>query len=646
MTNRENRSDIVIGGRMRRRRNARLVLLAVLGVVLLGGSTAASYYVDALWFESLGLASVFWTRLELQAATFGAFALLTFLAVYGVFRALKPDRLGALMGATVLINRRPVTLPVEPVLKLIGIGLSLGIAAVIGISMTEHWMTLALFWDAPRNSTMLDPIFGRSLDFYLFTLPAAQLISGWLLTLSVIACVIAAAFVVVTGGARVLTEWRSSAAQARLWRGLSICLAAFFLMLAVRAYLGRFERLFQDSTVFSGVTYTDAHVTLSGTLVVCAALIVGAAIAGIAAVLAPRPRWLLATAVPAIACYLVLAAVRWYVSGFIVAPNQLVKERPFITHNVEMTRRAYALDRIETHEFPADTGIEAVEPANNQTTLENIRLWDWRALQDTLRQIQEIRTYYDFPGIDIDRYQIGGSVRQMMLATRELNVEKLPQSSRNWINEKLIYTHGYGVTMNPVNGFTPEGLPTLVLSNMPIQSTIPGLTVTRPEIYFGELTNTDVYVKTRQKEFNYPQGETNSLTSYEGTGGIVLGGFLRRLLIAIDRGDATKLPFSDDIGADSRLLMRRSVKERVQTLAPFLTYDPDPYIVLGDDGRLSWVMDGFTVSDSYPYSSHYHLDQNPVNYMRNSVKVVIDSYDGSTTFYVFDEEDPIIAAYR
>jgi uncharacterized membrane protein (UPF0182 family) len=200
--------------------------------------------------------------------------------------------------------------------------------------------------------------------------------------------------------------------------------------------------------------------------------------------------------------------------------------------------------------------------------------------------------------------------------------------------------------MNPVNGFTAEGLPNLILSNMPVQSTVRGLTVTRPEVYFGELTNTDVYVKTRQKEFNYPQGQTNNLTSYEGNGGIVLGGFLRRVVIALDRGDLGKLPFSDDINKDSQLLMRRNVRDRVSALAPFLTYDQDPYIVLGDDGRLSWVMDAFTVSDSYPYSSHYHLDQNPINYMRNSVKVVIDAYNGATTFYVFDKEDPIIAAYR
>src|SRR5450756_1691365 len=193
-----------------------------------------------------------------------------------------------------------------------------------------------------------------------------------------------------------------------------------------------------------------------------------------------------------------------------------------------MTRQAFGLDRFAQREFPAETTVDATDPANNQPTLQNIRLWDWRALQDTLRQIQEIRTYYDFPDIDIDRYDIDGTTREVMLAARELNVDKLPESSRNWINDKLVYTHGYGITMNPVNGFTPEGLPTLILSNMPVQSTVPSLNVTRPEVYFGEMTNTDVYVKTKQQEFDYPQGESNNLTSYEGNAGIRLGGFLRR----------------------------------------------------------------------------------------------------------------------
>ena len=640
------RTGIVVDGSRPSRRPARILLVVVLAGALLGGGTTLSYYVDALWFESLGYTSVFWTTLTIRAATFGTFALVTFLALYGAFLALKPARFGESIGSRFFVNRQPVQLPVEPVLKLLALGLSLTIAALTGASMTARWTTLALFWHAPNGAAVLDPIFERPLGFYLFTLPAWQLIAGWLQMLAVVACLIAALFVAVTGGVRILTARRFGVVQPKLWRGLSLCVAALLLTLAARVYLGRFERLFQNDTIFAGVTYTDAHIILPGMLVVCLALIAGAAVAGIGAIATPRPRLLLASAAPAVICYVVVAVVGWYVSSFIVKPNQLVRERPFIAHNIEMTRQAYALDRIEPHAFPADTDLEAVDPANNQTTLENIRLWDSRALQDTLRQIQEIRTYYDFPAIDIDRYQVGGSVRQMMLAARELNVDKLPGSSRNWINEKLIYTHGYGVTMNPVNGFTPEGLPTLVLSNMPIQSTIPGLTVIRPEIYFGELTNTDVYVKTRQKEFNYPQGDTNNLTSYEGEGGIRLGGFLRRTLIALDRGDVAKVPFSDDVNSESRLLMRRTLRERVQALAPFLTLDPDPYVVVGEDGRIYWLMDAFTTSETYPYARRYRLGEEGINYIRNSVKIVIDAYSGATTLYVFDTQDPVIAAYR
>jgi uncharacterized membrane protein (UPF0182 family) len=642
----DRRTDIIVDSQPPRRRRLLVFVLAGLAVAVFGGGATVSYYVDALWFESLGYTPVFWTRLNLEAATFGAFAFVTFLALYGVFLALKPAQLDDLIGGTIFINRQRVKLPIERVLNLTALGLCLAISAAIGASMMARWATLALYWYASRDATTLDPVFGQPLSFYLFTLPALQLIAGWLLTLAVIVLAIAALFVAVTGGARVLTKRRFVAVETRPWRGLSIGFAAVLLTLAAHVYLGRFERLFQDGTIFAGVTYTDAHVTLAGMLVVCVALIVGAAMAGSCAISALHRRWLMASVVPAIVCYVIVDVAGWYVSSFIVKPNQLVRERPFIARNIEMTRRAYALDRIEPHPFPADSGIEAVDPLNNRTTLENIRLWDWRALQDTLRQIQAIRTYYDFPDIDIDRYQVGGSVRQMMLATRELNVDKLPASSRNWINEKLIYTHGYGVTMNPVNGFTSEGLPTLVLSNMPIQSTIQGLTITRPEIYFGELTNTDVYVKTRQKEFNYPQGDANNLTSYEGTGGIRLGGFLRRALIALDRGDIAKLPFSDDVSSESRLLMRRNLQERVQELAPFLTLDPDPYVVVGEDGRIYWFMDAFTTSDSYPYARRYRLGDESINYIRNSVKIVIDAYTGATTFYVFDTNDPIIAAYR
>jgi uncharacterized membrane protein (UPF0182 family) len=621
-----------------------LFILVVLAAIFFGGRAALSYCVDVLWFGSLGYGDVFWKTLSLQWGIFTAFAAGTFLILYGSFLALKRAHLPDLpSGHTIFIGRQPVKLPVEPVLRLIAATVSLAIAAATGAGMMAEWPTLALFWYAPAVGGVVDPIFGKPLNFFLFTLPAWQLIGGWLLTLAVIICALAVFFLLITGGAGVLTRSRSVTLP---WRGFSIAFAFLLLILAILAYLGRFERLFDDHTIFGGATYSDAHVTLTGMLIVCGALVLGAVIALVNGVAMQRGRWLIAAIVPAALCYISLQVVVWYVSSFIVKPNELVREQPYIAHNIELTRQAYGLDRVSQREFPAETTVEAADPANNQATLQNIRLWDWRALQDTLRQIQEIRTYYDFPDIDIDRYEIDGTTRQVMLATRELNVEKLPESSRNWINEKLIYTHGYGITMNPVNGFTPEGLPTLILSNMPVQSTVRGLAVTRPEVYFGELTNTDVYVKTRQKEFNYPQGQTNNLTSYEGNGGIVLGGFLRRIIIALDRGDLAKLPFSDDVNKDSRLLMRRNLRDRVSALAPFLTYDPDPYIVLGDDGRLSWIMDGFTVSDSYPYSSHYRLDGNAINYMRNSVKVVIDAYDGTTTFYVFDKEDPIIGAYR
>jgi uncharacterized membrane protein (UPF0182 family) len=629
------------------RRRRVLIILVVLAFILFASRAALSYYVDVLWFGSLGYADVFWKTLSLQWGTFATFAATTFLILYGSFLALKRAHLPDLpSGQTILIGGQQVTLPVEPVLRLIALGVSLTIAAATGASMMVDWPTFALFWYAARTAGgVVDPIFGKPLNFFLFALPAWQLITGWLLTLAVITCVLAAFFILITGGSRVLAG-RLSRSVTLPWRGLSIAVAFLLLIVAVRVYLGRFERLFEDHTIFGGVTYTDAHVTLTGMLVVCTALVLGALIALVNVVSVPRGRWLLLAMAPAALCYFAVQIVGWYVSSFIVKPNELVREKPYIVYNTDLTRQAYGLNKVLQREFPAEPTVEAADPANNQATLQNIRLWDWRALQDTLRQIQEIRTYYDFPDIDIDRYVIDGATREVMLATRELNVDKLPESSRNWINEKLIYTHGYGITMNPVNGFTPEGLPTLILSNMPVQSTVRGLTVTRPEVYFGELTNTDVYVKTRQKEFNYPQGQTNNLNSYEGNGGIVLGGFLQRIIIALDRDDLAKLPFSDDVNKDSRLLMRRNVRDRVSALAPFLTFDPDPYIVLGDDGRLSWIMDGFTVSDSYPYSTHYHLGGDLINYMRNSVKVVIDAYDGTTTFYVFDSEDPVIAAYR
>jgi uncharacterized membrane protein (UPF0182 family) len=642
-----NMQDSVDWPRRRPSRGRVFVAFILFLILLFSSRTALTYYVELLWFGSLGYADVFRRSLSLQWETFALFFAATFVILYGWFlilrRAYEADLLS---GSVIFIGGRPVKLPVERILRLIVLVVALLISATTGGSMMAEWPTFAFCWYAPRAGPVaVDPIFGRPVHFYLFTLPAWQLVSGWLLTLAVICCGIAFFFILITGSTRIFADRRGSSIPLP-WRGFSIAFAFFLLVLAMRVYISRFDALFEEHTVFSGVNYTDAHVTLTGLLMVCIALVVGAGIVLLNAVSAPRVRWLVASLLPAVVCYFGLQIVAWYVGNFIVKPNELVREQPYISNNIEMTRRAYGLDRVTQREFPAETTVEAAEPANNQATLQNIRLWDWHALQDTLRQIQEIRTYYDFPDIDIDRYEIDGDLRQVMLAPRELNVDKLPESSRNWINEKLIYTHGYGITMNPVNGFTSEGLPTLMLSNMPVQSTVKSIHVARPEIYFGELTNTDVYVKTRQQEFNYPHGETNDLTSYQGSGGIPIGGFLRRLLIAFVQDDLAKLPFSDDVNSGSRLLMRRNVRDRVAALAPLLTFDNDPYIVISDDGRLFWMMDAFTTSDNYPYSSHYPLNNAPVNYMRNSVKAVIDAYDGTTTFYVFDAQDPIIAAYR
>jgi hypothetical protein len=624
-----------------------LYLLAFLVAVFIGCRIALSWWMDLLWFRSLNFASVFWTTLRLEWGIFVAFTMVTFLVLYGAFLLLSKAHADDLPGThTLVIGGQPVSLPVAKVLHWVALAGSIVIALGTGAAMKDDWPTLALYFHAPSvANSVVDPILNHPLNFYLFTLPVWDSLAGWLITLAVIVCIMAALFLVVAGGGRALTG-RLSRAVVLPWTGLSTAVGFLLLAIAAHVYVGRFEMLFEHHTIFDGVSYTDAHVTLFGMLIVCFALIVGAVIAIAGGVMRPRGLWLVAAILPALVCYGAVGIAGWYVTTFLVRPNQLDREKPYIAYNIALTRQAYALDRFTQHEFPADTTVASADAANNQATLQNIRLWDVQALQDTLRQVQEIRTYYDFPDIDIDRYQLNGSLREVMLAVRELNVDKLPESSHNWINDKLIYTHGYGITMNPVNGFTNEGLPTLMLSNMPVQSTVPGLSVTRPEIYFGEMTDSDVYVKTGQQEFNYPEGQTNNLSSYQGSGGIELGGFLRRVLIAFDRGDLTKLPFSDDITARSRLLMRRNIRDRVAALAPFLTFDRDPYIVVGADGRLVWMIDGFTSSDSYPYSVHASVGDGEVNYMRNSVKAVVDAYNGTTTFYIFDNADPIIAAWR
>jgi uncharacterized membrane protein (UPF0182 family) len=629
-----------------RRSRAIYLVVAVVIALLLASGRLLAFYVDALWFSSVGYTEVFRKTLVLQWSLFGVFFVLTFAVLFGTFLMLYNKRSGGTdMVRSVLVNGQTVKLSIGRWLKPAMLTLSLLVAWSSASSMSSEWPAFALWIYGPHNVGVLDPVLGRPLNFYLLTLPTWQLLSGWVTTMAVCVLAVAVGLYVLRDRAPV-EDYRFVETASSRWRGVYCATAFGLLALSLRAWLSRVDLLMGDHTIFSGVTYTDAHVELPGLLLLAVVLLCGAFVAVYSATGRSGIRWVMLAILPGTLLYLGIQAADAAVDTFIVKPNELVKEQPYIRNNIAATRAAYSLDSIVVKPFAAGTTVADADAANNQPTLQNVRLWDAQALQDTLRQIQEIRTYYDFPGIDIDRYVQDGHLREVMLATRELSIDKLPESSRNWINERLIYTHGYGVTMNPVNGFTPEGLPTLLLSNMPVQSTVPGLHVDRPQVYFGEITNTDVYVKTHQQEFDYPQGQSNSLTSYTGSGGIVLGSWIRRTIIALERGDIAKLPFSDDVTPDSRLLMRRNIRERVLTIAPFLTLDPDPYITVGEDGRLRWILDGFTSADTYPNARHYGLGDSDVNYIRNSVKIAVDAYDGTVTFYVMDNADPILAGYR
>ena len=635
---------IDVGPRSRRRFK---ILLAV-GVLLLliSLSRIVAISLSALWFDSLGYSSVYWYVFKVKLALFAGSAILTALLLSLTFLLFQ-----RLFGAyafesrTVILNNQPFQFSPAKIIRPLGWLVAGFFGLIYGFQEKEHWRQFALYRNQPATN-VYDPIFGKSLGFYLFSLPLYDLLNSWLLGVTFIILCAAIAYSLLGLPQTVLkpsVRWSSGAA----FRGVCCALALFLLVLSWSTYLSRFPYLWEDHPTFSGVTYTEAHYTLPALLFVCIALIVAAIISLINAFAVRRfSVLLLALAIP-VATYLIgVVLVPSYIQSFIVKPNELDRETPYISHNIEWTRRGFGIDQIELRDFEADSSIAALDLPNNRESLDNIRLWDWRALQDTLRQIQAIRTYYDFPDVDVDRYVTAGQTRQMMIAPREINDSKLPESSRNWINERLIYTHGYGVTMNSANGFTPEGLPQFVLSNMPVESGAGEIKVTRPEIYFGELTDRYVYVKTKQKEFDYPQGESNTYTTYEGTGGIRIGNAFRRMLLAWGVGDLSKLPFSDDVTSDSRVLINRNIREIVNGVAPFLTYDKDAYIVVSSEGRLYWIIDAFTESSYFPYSTHHDVADNTVNYIRNSVKVVIDAYNGTARFYVFDNQDPLIAAYR
>ena len=328
------------------------------------------------------------------------------------------------------------------------------------------------------------------------------------------------------------------------------------------------------------------------------------------------------------------------IQTLVVEPNELQRETPFINHNINLTRRAYNLDKIEVHDFPGAGELTPEDLVNNETTIRNIRLWDAKPVKDAYGQLQSIRPYYEFEDVDLDRYVIDGKYRQVMASVRELDFSKIADQAQTFINQYFTYTHGFGLCMSPVNEVTPEGLPEFFIKDIPPQVTV-DLSVTRPEIYFGERTDHPVFVKTKMEEFDYPLGDQNAMTRYQADRGVPIGSFLRRLLFAWELGSLRNILFTENLTEDTRVLMYRNIQERVQNIAPFLKYDSDPYIVL-HEGRLFWIQDAYTLTDRYPYSEPY---RNSFNYIRNSAKIVVDAYLGDMSFYISDTEDPLISVY-
>jgi uncharacterized membrane protein (UPF0182 family) len=631
----------------RRRGRWRWFLLAAIVILFLIGSRGLSIYLSALWFGSLGYSSVFWfifkVKLELFLVFLIATAAILRVALWLIERAFADFSFGR---RTFFINQQPVNFSPARILRPLSWVVAVVAGVIAGLGMRESWRIFALYFHQASTSDA-DPIFNKPVGFYLFTLPFYDAVSEWILYLAFIALVAAVIYAALALTQQGLSTAGDSGNARRVsFTTVSVPLAIWLVILAWRFMLDRYPYLWEDHQTFSGVTYVEANHLIPALTWVAIALVVSAAICLINGFTMRKLRVAIgALAIPVIVYIVGTVIIPAYVTNFVVKPNELGRETPYINHSIAWTRRAFGIDRIEQRNFEVQQS-DAFDLQNNRPTLDNIRLWDWRALQDTLTQIQAIRTYYDFTDVDVDRYTIAGQKRQMMLGTREINVEKLPASSRNWVNDKLIYTHGYGLTMNTANGFDSEGMPKFILSNMPVESTSPDIKVTRPEIYFGQETNHDVYVKTKRMEFNYPQGETNNLNSYTGTGGIPIGGAMRRWLLAWALGDLSKLPFSDDVMPDSRALIHRNIREIVDGVAPFLVYDNDPYMVINSEGRMFWIIDAFTETASYPYSRHYDAAARNINYIRNSVKVTVDAYNGTTTFYVFDAQDPLIQSYR
>jgi hypothetical protein len=607
----------------------RALILAALAVVFFVLPSATTFLVDWLWFGEVAYRPLYTTRIAARLAIGAAMFAVAFLWLAAHFRhALRaassvPASFQTREGFTIVLPSREQVRPLALLAAAAG-------ALLLAFVAAAEWLTVLSWWHRTPFATA-DPILGRNVGFYVFTLPVLELVRGFSLALVALATLGSAALYVFAGDLA-LTPFGLRVAPSVRRHG-AVLAAALFLVLALGAWLDQPRQLVSPSGIIQGASYTDVHARLPAALALTAAALAGAVLSLVHAI--GRLPWALAAAG---GLYIVVllggTAYASFVQRFVVSPNEQARETPYIVHNIEATRQGFGLDGVEERELTGDAELTRADIDRNRETLDNVRLWDHQPLLETFGQIQEIRTYYDMISVDNDRYQVDGRTRQVMLSARELNPAALP--NRTWINERLVFTHGHGLTLGPVNQVTSEGRPVLFIRDLPPVSTI-DLQVTQPSIYFGELSNEYVIARTRAREFHYPKGEDNVYADYDGQGGVPLSSFAAKLLFAI-HFRAYQILLSDDITAESRLLFDRQIRTRVSKIAPFLRYDDDPYPVV-DDGRIFWIQDAYTTSSRYPYSTAMGAN---VNYIRNAVKVVIDAYHGSVHFYLAEPGDPIV----
>ncbi|MGH6889826.1 MAG: UPF0182 family protein [Rhizomicrobium sp.] len=618
-----------------------IACLVVLGL-------ASSFLVDWAWFSSLGFSSIFWTTIAAKCALFAAVYVATVAVLwangavavrFGAKRnypravPMPWDSLDSNQWPAV-IDRLVRRLP----WRLLVAAAALIVAIPVALAWAGNWM-LALndVFQVPYGQS--DPLFGRDFSFYLFSLPLLVAVKDWLLLVLVLSAILAGLVYRAGGGISLDPRHRFVSAAAAAHG--CVLLGCFFAVEAWSFWLARYQLLYGNNGVVVGASYTDVHIRLP-ILLALVVLCCAAAVASFANVRRRSIRIPLVSVAVVLGTSLVLLPlVASLFERVYVKPNELQLEEPYIARNIALTREAYDLRNIVVKPFTADQTLTYQSLEDNRATIDNIRLWDQQPLLDTYSQLQEIRTYYKFYNADIDRYTLGNSYQQVMLSARELDSSLLSSNAQTWVNLHLLFTHGNGLVMSPVTRSSPEGLPIFYLQDIPPVAT-GGPKVTEPRIYFGEGDAPYAIVRTGTPEFDYPKGSENVYRSYDGAAGVSIGSLARRALFSWYFGDPNIL-LSQYLTPKSRIMFRRNIQERVNAIAPFLSLDHDPYIVVSG-GRLYWIQDAYTTSSWFPYARRMEGDD--TNYIRNSVKIVIDAYNGSATFYVSDPADPVVKTFR